>query len=195
MVPPLFWPSRKRPWRPPWKRQGRLKQKPRLLRPRSNTACNAVVSFVPLGTPWDPLLGGVQGLKDIPGLPRGPVVQTVPRRASAGQTLALGVRAGALLQPHPPRQGRQGHRAVGRAAADTHVGQTRPRDGQHLPPGGMASARSRDLASLANHAHAHTHTHTCFLITEARGRAPCPSTIKRGYCTPIGFWGLHYGFC
>ena len=38
------------------------------------------------------------------------------------------------------------------------------------------------------------HTRTCFLIPEAQGSAPCPSTIKRGYRTPgvLGFslWGF-----
>ena len=47
-----------------------------------------------VGTPCDPLLGGVPGLKGLRGLPRfpglglsprGPVAQTVPQRASTGR--------------------------------------------------------------------------------------------------------------
>ena len=59
-----------------------------------------------MGTPWDPFLGGLQGLKSLPGLPRfpglgscprGPVARTVPRRASKLRLLVP-------LPPPPPDQ-------------------------------------------------------------------------------------------
>ena len=51
---------------------------------------------------WVAGLNGLRGLPRLPGLgssPRGPVAQTVPQRASAGQTLAHSVATAEVLLP------------------------------------------------------------------------------------------------